>query len=221
MLRCSLSTRSRVLQVAAVVGLAALAGCASIGSGAPGVSATTYRFESSADLDAWIAYGGDWSVSDDTAVGRSLYPQSDRYAWLTCRTAYSDIERVIVHASLDASSPHNLRIGVGAVTVILNWELRDKNLVHYIGSDARTAGRRALVPGRESEIVVEAIGTGADRHVRLVVDDRVLWEDEGPPLIGTVTVYPALGSTIRVRDVEITGLPAPCIEVHGPSLPHY
>jgi len=189
--------------------------------GAPSASATTFRFEKATDLHAWVAYGGDWSVSDGQAVGRSLHPQSDRYSWLTCRTAYSNIERVIVHASLDESSPHNLRLGVGAVTVILNWEMADNNLVHYIGSDARVAGRRALVPRRESEIIVESIGTGADRHGRLVVVDRVLWEDEGPPLVGTVTVYPALGSTIRIRDVEITGRPAPCVDVHGPSLPHY
>lgn len=213
--------RSCTRRIAVAVALSALAGCASIGSGPSDVSTTEFRFEQPADLDEWIAYGGDWAVSDQHAVGRSLYPQSDRYSWLTCRQAYSDIERVIVRGSLDGGSPHNLRIGVGAVTVILNWELADKNLVHFIGSDARVAGRHALAPGHESEIIVESIGTGSERHVRLVVDDRVLWEADGPPLMGTVTVYPALGSTIRIRDVQITGRPAPCVEVHGPSLPHY
>jgi len=213
--------RSSTRRLVAIVAVATLAGCASIGSGAPGVTKTTHRFESAADLDAWVVYGGDWTVSDQHAVGRSLYPQSDRYSWLTCRQSYGDIERVIVHAKLDASTPHNLRIGVGAVTVILNWELGDLNLVHYVGSDGHRAGRRVLTPGRESEIIVESIGTGPVRHVRLVVDDHVLWEDEGPPLVGTVTVYPALGSKIHVREVEIIGRPAPCVEVHGPSLPHY
>lgn len=212
---------SRVPSFAAALALVALAGCASLGSGPQATSTTEHRFEHATDLDAWIAYGGDWTVSDGQAVGHSLYPQSDRYSWLTCRTAYSDIERVIIQASLDPASPHNLRVGVGAVTVILNWELGDLNLVHFIGSDAQRAGPRAITPGVESEIVVEAMGSGSDRHVRLVVDDRVIWEDEGPPLMGTVTVYPALGSTIRVRSVEITGRVAPGIDVHGPSIPHY
>lgn len=209
------------LALTTLIGLVSLTGCASLGGGAAEVETRTFRFERPADLDGWIAYGGDWSVQDGVAVGRSLYPQSQRYSWLTNRTAWADVERVVVHAGLDRSSPHNLRIGVGAVTVILNWELADTNLVHYIGSDGHRAGRRALTPGRESEIVVESRGEGALRQVRLVVDDRVLWEDEGPPLWGSVTVYPALGSTIRVREVEITGRPAPCVEVEGPSMPHY
>ena len=208
-------------RLAAVLALAALAGCASAGAGPAPVSTRTLRFESAADLGAWIAYGGDWNVDGGHAVGRSLVPESDRYSWLTCRTSYADIERVVVHGGLDARSRFNFRLGVGAVTVILNWECDDANLVHYIGSDGHGAGRRALVPGREAEIVVETTGTGMDRHVRLVVDDRVLWEGIGPPLAGTVTVYPALGSTIRVRDVTITGRAAPCVEVNGPSMPHF
>ena len=207
--------------LAAVVALAALGGCASTVSGTPAASTRTFRFEAAADLDAWVAYGGEWTVRDGHAVGRSLYPESNRYAWLTCRTAYGEIQRVIVHGRLDRSSAHNFRLGVGAVTVILNWEVSDANLVHFVGSDGHGAGRRALTVGRESEIVVESTGTGADRHVRLVVDDRVLWEGVGPPLSGTVTVYPALGSTIHVRDVEITGRRAPSVDVRGPSLPHY
>jgi hypothetical protein len=166
-------------------------------------------------------HGGDWSVSQGRLEGHSLYPDSDRYSWLTNRTAYGEIRRVVVRGGLAPGSARNLRLGVGAVTVILNWEMSDLNLVHYIGSDARRAGPGALTPGQESEIVVEATGEGATRHVRLVVDDRVLWEAEGPPLMGTVTVYPALGSTIQVRSVEITGQPAPTVTVHGPSLPHY
>ena len=211
----------RPVRVAVVLALAALAGCASAGGGSTATSIRTLRFESDADLGAWVVYGGDWKVDGGQAVGRSLYPQSDRYSWLTCRTSCGDIERVVVHGGLDAASPHNFRLGVGAVTVILNWECGDANLVHYVGSDGHGAGRRALTPGREAEIVVEATGTGIDRHVRLVVDDRVLWEGVGPPLAGTVTVYPAWGSTIRVRDVTITGRAAPCVEVNGPSMPHF
>lgn len=211
---------SRLPLALLAVCLLALTGCSSMPS-VGGSTTTRFDFAEPADLDAWTSYGGDWTVADGHAVGRSLYPESDRYSWLTCRTSYADIERVIVHARLDESSPHNLRIGVGAVTVILNWEVANHNLVHFIGSDARTAGRHALWPGQESEIVVEAVGSGSERHVRLVVDDRVLWEHDGPPLTGTVTVYPALGSTIHVRDVTVTGTKAPCVEVHGPSMPHF
>lgn len=214
-------TPLHALRVLPLVFALLLAGCASVSEAPPQSESTTYRFEKPADLDAWIANGGEWSVEDGQAIGRSLHPASNRYSWLTCRQAYGDIERVVVRAGLDQGSTHNLRLGVGAMTVILNWEVSDANLVHYIGSDARGAGPRALTPGQESEIVVESVGTGGERHLRLVVDDRVLWEETGPPLMGTVTVYPAWGSTIRVRDVRITGKPAPCIEVHAPSLPHF
>ena len=38
-------------------------------------------------------------------------------------------------------------------------------------------------------------------------------------LQGTVTVYPALGSAIQVRDIVITGRAAPGIAVAGPAYP--
>lgn len=205
-----------------IAGLLAFAGsgCASV-AGAPASVTRTFRFASDADLGAWVQSGGDWRVEDGRAIGRSLYPQSDRYSWLTCRDAFGEIERVVVRGGLAEGSPHNLRIGVGAVTVILNWEVSDASLVHYVGSDGHGAGPRVLRPGEDSEIVIESRGEGTDRHVRLVVDDRLLWEGSGPPLMGTVTVYPALGSTIRIRDVTVTGRPAPCVEVNGPSMPHF
>ncbi len=218
-MRVSPGRLSAALVVAGLVAFAG-AGCASVG-GTPASVTRTFRFASNADLGAWVRSGGDWRVEDGHAVGRSLYPQSDRYSWLTCREAFGEIERVVVHGGLAAGSPHNLRIGVGAVTVILNWEVSDANLVHYVGSDGHGAGSRALRPGVDSEIVIESRGVGTDRHVRLVVDDRLLWEGVGPPLMGTVTVYPALGSTIRVRDVTVTGRPATRIEVNGPSMPHF
>lgn len=199
-----------------------IAGCATGAAASPGAEAPpletrTLRFASPADLDAWVVHGGQWTVEDGRAVGRSLYPATDRYSWLTYRTFFGEIRRVVVHAALDERSPHNLRIGVGSATVILNWEGGDMNLVHYRGSDATVVRPCALVPGRESEIVLEQ---AAGRRLRLVVDDRLLWEDEGR-LAGTVTVYPALGSTIRVRDVEITGRAVPWVDVDFPSLPHF
>ena len=219
--------RAGVLRSGALLAFAAaaLAACGSTGS--PGArpaqqaETRTLRFETADDLGDWIAHGGDWKVADSHAVGRSLYPQSNRYSWLTHKTSYGEIRRVVVRGSTAEGSPHNLRLGVGALTALLNWEGGDLNLVHFVGSDASRAGPRALTPGRESEIVVDSSGTGGERHHRLVVDDRVLWEGSGPPLTGTVTVYPALGSTIRVREVVITGRPAPCVEVLGPSMPHF
>ena len=183
---------------------------------APPLVTRTLRFETPADLDAWVIHGGEWKVEDGHAVGRSLYPATERYSWLTYRTFYGEIRRVVVHAALDGGSPHNLRIGVGAMTIVLNWEGGDMNLVHYRGPDTTEVPPRALVPGRESEIVVEHV---ADR-LRLVVDGRLLWEDEGR-LSGTVTLYPLLGSTIRVRDVTITGRAVPWVDVDFPSLPHF
>jgi hypothetical protein len=201
----------------ALVVLAAVpAGCATSCREAPPVEERVLRFRTREDLDPWAQAGGEWRVEGGVAVGRSLWPATDRYAWLTHRTHYGEIRRVVVHGGLDARSRANFRLGVGSVTVILNWEVDDRSLVHYRGSDGVTVGPHVLVPGREHEIVVEQSG---DR-IRLVVDDRLLWEEEGR-LSGTVTVYPALGSTIRVRDVTIVGRPVPWVRVDYPSLPHF
>ena len=71
-----------------------------------------------------------------------------------------------------------------------------------------------LVPGQEHEIVVEQSG----RSVRVVVDDRLLWEREGM-LHGTVSLHPQFGSTLWVREIVVRGRPVPGVEVRGPSVP--
>ena len=71
---------------------------------APPLVTRTLRFETPADLDAWVIHGGEWKVEDGHAVGRSLYPATERYSWLTYRTFYGEIRRVVVHAALDGGS---------------------------------------------------------------------------------------------------------------------
>ena len=81
---------------ALLVAMSALTACATFGATVPEPTTRAFTFETPADLDDhWIVHGGDWSVSQGRLEGHSLYPDSDRYSWLTNRTAYGEIRRVL------------------------------------------------------------------------------------------------------------------------------
>jgi hypothetical protein len=192
-----------------------LAGCATTAH-APPVETRTWTFESPEALAEWSQNGGDWKVEGGRAVGRSIWRGSERAAWLTNRTYFGSIDRVVVHGGLAQGSNHNFRLGVGAATFLFNWEGGNHSLVHYHKPQGVGFGPHVLEPGKEHEIVVEQV---KDR-IRLVLDDRVLWDEEGR-LSGTVTVYPAFGSTVFLRDVSVTGRAVPWIDADWPSMPHF
>ena len=70
----------------------------------------------------------------------------------------------------------------------------------------------ALTPGKDHAITIEQIG----KDVVVWVDKRKVYTTEAK-LDGTVTVYPAHGSTITVSEIYITGVPELGREVRGHS----
>lgn len=180
----------------------------------PPVEDVILRFDSPAALGDWVVTGGEWRIADGRLVGRSLDPTGTANEYAVYATPFAEIERVAIRGGLDASAKDNFRVAVGAVGVILNWEVRPENVVHHGYRAARHFGPCALVPGQESEIVIEQRG----RRVRLVVDDRLLWEDDGS-LSGTITLSAAFRTTMTVREVSIRGRPVHGLRVQGPSAP--
>jgi len=211
--------RLSTLPVFALAAAFSAAGCASAAPVAPTapirpsdppdeeVVRATFRVDE--DLGAWRIAGGDWRVEDGAAVGTQL---GDADAYLTWPVYFGSISSVVVRGRIVSKENTNFRVAVGDVAALLNWEMRPVNVFHQ-GFDVRKeAGPRALSSKRDHEIRFDEI----DGRIVVRVDGSPVWETRGR-LRGTVTIYPAVGSTIRVRDVEIRGAAVPWIKVDGPS----
>lgn len=195
------------------VSLAVAAGCASAppsGSAAPPEETVRLRFESDEDLAAWRIAGGEWVVKKGAAFGRQV---GDRYAYLTYPVFFGAISSVTIRGGIASADNFNFRVAIGNVSVIFNWELDDLNICRdRTWGDGYKVRPRALSRGQHEIRFVEDGDV-----IRVLVDGREVWETTGH-LRGTVTVYPAVGSTIEVREVEIRGTPVPWIAVDGPSM---
>lgn len=167
-------------------------------------------FSSDADLAAWRVTGGEWVVKKGAAYGRQV---GDSYAYLTYPVFFGEISSVTLRGGIESKQNFNFRVAVGHVSAIFNWEVQDLNIFRDDSwSPGHDVAPRALSQGMHEIRFLQ------DRSViRILVDGREVWETTGH-LRGTVTVYPAVGSTIRVEDVEIRGIPIPWIAVDGPSV---
>lgn len=177
---------------------------------APGDEITLAVFENDADLAKWKSSAGKWVVESSRAVGTQQGPD---YAYLTWPVYYGSISSVTVRGGIRSAGNRNFRVAVGHVTTILNWEMRETNVFHS-GRIREEVGTPALSPGTDHEIRFIQEG----EVVRVYVDGRELWSTR-TRLTGTVTVYPAVGSTIEVMSVVIRGRRVPWIPVNGPSQP--
>lgn len=171
------------------------------------------RFDTPAALDAWTVTGGEWRVEDGRLRARSLDPSGASCEHAILGTHFAEIERVVLRGGLEADAKQNFRFAVGAVGVILNWEVRPQNIVHH-GYRQSSFGPYALTPGRETEIVLERV----ERRIRLVIDDRLLWEDTGT-LSGTITLSATFRTQMTIREIEVRGRAAPGVTPTWPSAP--
>lgn len=164
-----------------------------------------------------------WAVVDENLVGCDIGPGNAPL--LTYRTHFKKISKVVVEgmvlpaAMTEVKAPGlfsrrrstNFRLSVGPINLIFNWEIRNEN--HYRNGEVYTLqSGHALVPGKWHAIAVEQIGKDAV----VSVDGRRVYTTQAT-LAGTVTIYPAHGSTIRVSEIDITGVPDPGRHVSGHS----
>ncbi len=169
-----------------------------------------------------------WRVENGRLIGEAV--KHNQKPFLTYKTYFKEISKVVIKGSVVPPSPReviprgrwglrasatarstNFRVSVGTINLIFNWEVRDEN--HYRNDQVCTVQKgHVLRPGKEHTIVIEQVG----KTVVVSVDKKEVYTTEAT-LDGTVTVYPAHGSTIRVSEIDITGVADPEREVRGHS----
>jgi len=82
---------------------------------------------------------------------------------------------------------------------------------HVVVEHLGRTSPHALVPGREQEIVVQQ----NDAKIEILIDGKLHWSERGQ-LRGTVSVMPAVGSTIAIREIRVEGEIVPGITVDVP-----
>lgn len=155
------------------------------------------QFAAGADLDRMLITGGAWRVEQGRLLGRSLGPDVATRA--TARFAWRRIDCVTFRAGIQSADGLNLRLAVGNVNILFNWEVADQNHFYFAETVAHTAPR-LLKAGREYAIQLRQLGD----EVVVCLDGCPVATGPGR-LEGTVTVYPALGSEIFVRSIEVVG----------------
>jgi hypothetical protein len=141
--------------------------------------------------------GGDWRVEHGVLLGTSLGPDVATRA--TTLYAFRRIDTVVIRGGIRSADGLNFRCAVGDVNVLCNWEVADENHV-WFGAERHPSSPRRLVAGREHTLVLQQ----CDAEVLVAVDGALLARGPGR-LAGPVTIYPALGSTIFVRAIEVVG----------------
>lgn len=163
----------------------------------PGV--TRLSFVADGDREQLSFANGDWRVAQGALSGTAT--GADNFA--THRVRFGVLRTVVIRGGIRSADGLNFRCKVGDVNLLLNWEVADEN--HLWLNGQRFAVRpRLLEQGKEHTIAFFAEGT----HCDVCVDGRLVWSAPLPSqLAGTITVYPALGSEIFVREILIDGDP--------------
>ena len=158
---------------------------------------TRYTFHDPADRDAFAFANGRWRV--EAGELRGAAEGANNFA--TSRVPFASMDAVVIRGGIRSEDGLNFRCKVGDANLLLNWEVEDQNHLWWNGACHRTSPR-VLTQGREHTIVI--FSDGARCHC--CVDDQHLYTVPGS-LAGTVSVYPALGSEIFVRELLVSGLP--------------
>ncbi len=162
-------------------------------AGARGVQ--SLRFARERDQEQLLYARGDWRVENGLLLGKA----DGESNFATNRYAFRNTRSVVIRGGIRSAAGLNFRCMVGDVNLLLNWEVADEN--HFWRHGERHAkGPRALVAGQEHAILLLQ-----DEAVVHVLIDGVPWWSEPGCLDGTITVYPALGSEIFVREILIDG----------------
>lgn len=156
-------------------------------------------FHSPEQLEMFVTSGGNWRIEADELIGNC---PGDRQ-WATLKTAFSAITQVTLRARIIPPAQHNLRLWVGPIHIIFNWEHADRDIYRNEkeGTDSPSS---AIKPGKEYEISLKQQGS----KVVVLVDGVKQWETEAT-LSGTVSIQAAHDSTIGVRQLSVDGTADP------------
>lgn len=157
------------------------------------------QFRTASDLEQLVRANGDWRVADGVLLGAAQGANN----FATHRLHFGTIRAVVVRGGIRSAAGLNFRVHVGDFSLLLNWEVRPENHL-WSGGTCLPKGPPALTVGKEHTI---ALFQAPGDRVHVCIDD-VLWWSVAGRLAGTVTVYPALGSEIFVREILVDGDPA-------------
>ncbi|MEZ5965055.1 MAG: hypothetical protein R3F56_14570 [Planctomycetota bacterium] len=177
------------------------------GLATPGVD--TLRFTATDACEQMLITGGEWRLDGGCLVGRNTGAATRA----TTRFAWRSIDCVRILGGIRSADALNFRVAVGRVNLLFNWEVADENHF-YVGESCSKTSPRRLQAGREHRIELRQVGD----EVVVTVDDTLLGAMTGT-LAGTVSVYPALGSEIFVRAIDVVGDIDLGTVVSGPSAP--
>jgi len=175
--------------------------------GVPGVD--VLRFATPGDLDRLLVDRGEWRADGGLLVGRSTGAATRA----TTRFAWRDIEAVTIRGGIRSADGLNFRLAVGDVNLLLNWEVADENHA-WFGDAQIPSSPRCLTAGREHVIQLRQVR----ELVAILIDGNYLLTGPGK-LAGSISVYPALGSEIFVRSIEVIGNLDLARVVTGPTGP--
>ncbi|MCA8966490.1 MAG: hypothetical protein H6838_06305 [Planctomycetes bacterium] len=153
------------------------------------------RFRHEHDREQLLYAHGEWRVEHGLLLGQAVGENN----FATLRYAFSNTRTVVIRGGIRSEAGLNFRCKVGNINLLLNWEVAPENHLWRDGQ-RHAKGPRALVAGKESTIVL--VQDEGDVHVLI---DGVEWWTVPGLLGGTVSVYPALGSEIFVREILVDG----------------
>ena len=158
---------------------------------------TRLRFRDARHRERLVYANGDWRIEDGVLHGRSTGANN----FATHRVRFGRIRTVVIRGGIAGEAGLNFRCKVGDVNLLLNWEVEPQNHL-WLRGECHRSTPRALTAGQEHEILI--CSDGVRCHV--AIDGRQWWTVPAA-LAGTVSVYPALGSEIFVREILIDGEP--------------
>jgi hypothetical protein len=156
------------------------------------------RFRGAADLEQLAIANGAWRVADGLLEGACTGTEN----FATHRLGFRDVRAVVVRGGIRSDAGLNFRCKVGDVNLLLNWEVQPQNHLWVRGS-CTVSTPPLLRAGTEHCVLFLRSDDGA----RVYVDGELAWTAPGATLDGTITVYPALGSAIFVREILVDGDP--------------
>jgi hypothetical protein len=155
--------------------------------------------------DYFLLAGGRWRIENGELLGTC----TDDTQWATYRYAFASMSSVKIRGRIVLPSRHNLRLWVGPIHMIINWELADVNIYRNgIKQEVKTR-THALTPGKLQDIQLEQVG----KHIHLSFDGRLEAIFTDSKLQGTVSVQGALGSTVGVKEITVVGVVDPSRKV--------
>ncbi len=163
------------------------------------------RFRERADLDQLVRSNGDWRIEDSLLLGACTGTSN----FATHRLSFHSMRSVVIRGGIRSRNGLNFRCKVGDVNLLLNWEVRPENHLWHLGT-CTAKGPPALQQGKEHTLLFVDVPEGV-----VVCVDGVPWWTAPGDLAGTITVYPALGSEIFVREILVDGEPASLVA--GPT----